>query len=296
MIELNLFNWFLLKVFRKLCKRGSYRSFVSLFVVLLSINANLPSLMSCCSIYKHESRINLVDNGYTDVVVAIAEHVDENHYLLERLKRIFTNASELLFNSTREKFYFKEITIVVPRSWKLEHFYDDFNLNNNDGHLHRATWESYDRADVCIDEYEDVSFHRPFVTNFANDCAQIASHITMTSNYVLSEKHAVHVHGSYSNHLVNNWAQFKYGVFTEHPTDEEEFYIDSNGNVEVSRCGFNMTGSLRNSLSKSGKCEQFLTNGLPTTECEFKDDQKEAHGKSASLMYKPHLNHVCISL
>ncbi|CDQ98274.1 unnamed protein product [Oncorhynchus mykiss] len=61
--------------------------------------------------------IKLEGNGYTDVLIAINPVVPENPLLIERIKEMMSNASSVLFTATEDKFYFEEITILVPPNW-----------------------------------------------------------------------------------------------------------------------------------------------------------------------------------
>lgn len=58
-------------------------------------------LSSACTSFKREDHIRIRRNGYTDVVVAIRDDVEENVELIERIKEVFADASELLFNATK---------------------------------------------------------------------------------------------------------------------------------------------------------------------------------------------------
>jgi hypothetical protein len=54
-----------------------------------------------CTQFKLDSKIRIRRNGYTDIVVAIEESVEEDHMLIERIKESFIEASELLFTITK---------------------------------------------------------------------------------------------------------------------------------------------------------------------------------------------------
>jgi hypothetical protein len=98
--------------------------------------------------------------------------------------------------------------------------------------------------------------------------------------------------------LVHNWAQFRYGVFSESPhktpENNEEFYFNSKGELEASRCSLELTGYLRNPMASSEKCEDFQSNGLPGINCIFEDDVKpqDSNSRVGSLMYRPFLLQV----
>jgi hypothetical protein len=203
--------------------------------------------------------------------------------------------------------FFREIFIIVPSTWKLEYYYDDFNTDSYDGRIPNATWESYDRGDFCIENRDLYTTDTPFVVNYATQCGRTASHVSLTPHYLLNKNRAVRLYGPYAKVLVHNWAQFRYGVFTESPhkrsliddpvdTANDEFYLNERGEIEATRCSGNLTGRVRNPMRSDGLCTEFTINGLPGGECVYQDDDvKEVDLGSrmaGSLMYKPFLSQV----
>jgi hypothetical protein len=61
----------------------------------------IGDLVNCCTLYKRESRINLLNNGYENILIAIDDGISENANLISDLKEAFVEASEYLFNVTR---------------------------------------------------------------------------------------------------------------------------------------------------------------------------------------------------
>nr|XP_053652919.1 calcium-activated chloride channel regulator 1-like [Cherax quadricarinatus]XP_053652920.1 calcium-activated chloride channel regulator 1-like [Cherax quadricarinatus] len=78
------------------------------------------------------SNIKLVDNGYENVVVAISPSLDESlaHDIVSSIKETLTEASEVLFRATRNRTYFRDIKILLPKSW-TETEYDELATNEN---------------------------------------------------------------------------------------------------------------------------------------------------------------------
>ena len=48
-----------------------------------------------------KSSVTLVNNGYREVLVGISEKVEEDPQLIVRIKEIFTEASQFLYEATR---------------------------------------------------------------------------------------------------------------------------------------------------------------------------------------------------
>ena len=97
---------------------------------------------------------------------------------------------------------------------------------------------------------------------------------------------------------MHHWAQFRYGVFSESPhkslENNEEFYFNTKGELEATRCNLELTGHIKNPSSSSQKCDHFQSNGLPGVNCIFEDDIKpqDSNYKLGSLMYRPFLTQV----
>ena len=66
------------------------------------------------------ARVSLVENGYKGLVVAISPEEEENPDLVESIKDLLTKASAELYGATRQRAYFKEVTILVPQTWNLD--------------------------------------------------------------------------------------------------------------------------------------------------------------------------------
>lgn len=59
------------------------------------------SCVHTCTFYKKESKINLLNNAYENVLIALNNDLSENYEIVNRLKYLFTEASAFLFNVTR---------------------------------------------------------------------------------------------------------------------------------------------------------------------------------------------------
>lgn len=192
--------------------------------------------------------------------------------------------------------YFREIKIVIPNSWSLE-YYDDSNVDLYNGMLPNATWETYERADICVENRDMFTIDTPFVSNYASNCGETGLFINLTPEYFLNKYRSLRLFGPNSNLLVHNWVQFRYGIFPEHSfrdaDNAHEFYLNSRGEVEATRCSLNITGSVKNPFSKRHDCEP-NEHGLPKPGCIFDDDivQNDSNKRMGSLMYKPYLTQL----
>ncbi|XP_004639374.1 calcium-activated chloride channel regulator 4-like [Octodon degus] len=65
----------------------------------------------------HASLVQLKDNGYEDVIIAIDPGVPEDGEIIEQLKAMVTAASTYLFEATEKRFFFKSVSILIPETW-----------------------------------------------------------------------------------------------------------------------------------------------------------------------------------
>jgi calcium-activated chloride channel regulator 3/4 len=253
----------------------------------------LNQTIEACTFYKKESKINLLNNGYENILIVINNDVPENFEIIDRIRSLFTEASSLLFNATRARAYFKEISILIPSTWKLNYF--------NRKPIPYSSWETIDNGDICIEKRDELLSNAPFVINYAGECGESALHIHLSIDYLVKEKKSLHFYGSFKNVLVGQWAQFRYGVFDElssNSNDDGDFYYNSNGEIDANRCTSTISGKLRDAFSQDGNCKTFLPNGLPDSSCVFEDDifENESGIQFGSLMYKsflPQINSFC---
>lgn len=187
----------------------------------------------------------------------------------------------------------------MPSTWSLESYDDDFSSNDYyDNKISNATWEDYDRADICIESRSSSVLDTPYVVNYASGCGEPSLHLHFTPQYFLNKERAIYTFGRYDNVLVHEWAHFRYGVFDEYPhktkENNQEFYINSNGEIEATRCSSSLKGHIRNISDANGKCNGYMPNGLPSIDCNFEDEivQRDPTSKIGSLMYRPFLNQV----
>ena len=77
-------------------------------------------LVSLClfAIASSTLAIQLENNSYKDVIIAINRDVEEDASLLQAIKDLVTDASPVLYHATRKRAYLGEVTIVIPDTWE----------------------------------------------------------------------------------------------------------------------------------------------------------------------------------
>ena len=95
------------------------------------------------------SRVSLVENGYEGLVVAISPEEEENPNLVESIKDLMTKASGELYGATRQRAYFKSVTILVPQTWNMDE-------------AEAAVDENYDYAEFRVAPSNPAYGHNPY--------------------------------------------------------------------------------------------------------------------------------------
>ena len=95
------------------------------------------------------ARLSLVENGYQGVVVAISPEEEENPNLVQSIKDLLTKASGELYGASRQRAYFKSVTILVPQTWNLDE-------------AEAAEDETYDNAEFRVAPSNPAFGHNPY--------------------------------------------------------------------------------------------------------------------------------------
>ncbi|XP_070541346.1 calcium-activated chloride channel regulator 4A-like [Ptychodera flava] len=243
---------------------------VSLFWIKPGVHCWLPSNGS-------PQQISLVNNGYTGILIGIEENVAENPDLIEKIKEVFIAGSGDLYTATRNRAYFKEITILVPKSWSDSPTYDPL------------TYERYDKCKIKIAEGED---NEPYVSGI-QECGVGGEYMHLTPQYIMDPSVQC-LYGTAGRLIVHEWGHLRYGVYDEYPKGRDPiYYRSSTGSVEATGCSLDIKGTW------SPQCQ--VQNGIPTKGeedgCYF-DESVQIGGYSASIMYKqflPYMMHFCDS-
>ncbi|NXE75078.1 CLCA1 regulator, partial [Cochlearius cochlearius] len=189
------------------------------------------------------STVWLNKNGYEDLVVAINPQVPENANIILNAMNMIKNASNYLFETTKHRFFFKSVKIIVPKTWKKNTKYS------------RLKTESYDKADVIIADRYMKHTDDPYTLRYGG-CKEKGQYIHFTPNFLINDS-LTSVYGEKGRLFVHEWAHYRWGVFDEYNNDIP-FYMSrkSNGaSVEATSCWAGMTGIPLFQNCSGDKCE-----------------------------------------
>ncbi|KAK7070877.1 hypothetical protein SK128_014953 [Halocaridina rubra] len=212
------------------------------------------------------SRVIVRDNGYENVVVAISPMLreDKAQNIIQAIKVSMTEASEVLFTATKQKLYFKDVKILVPKSW----------TNTNIDAI--ATTERFEESELRIDLVNSVYNTQPYTVQ-PGGCGDPGLYIHLTPDYLLDDEQAKWW-GPRGKVLAKEWAHLRWGVFEEigYPDDLNLplFYLEQeivNNTVKKvlkpNTCTDKIPlGSWRD-ISTGGECH--FAGEIPGRDCRF---------------------------
>ncbi|XP_070559170.1 calcium-activated chloride channel regulator family member 3-like [Ptychodera flava] len=227
------------------------------------------------------NRIDLVDNKYTTVLVAINEKVDEDYRLVDYIKEIFSDASAYLYEATNDRAVFGDVTILLPKTWS-----DNITTNP-------STTERYDIANVIVDHANADYGDSPYAKQ-TRPCGEKAEYIHLTPKWIVDREYSEYNWGESGKVIVHEWGHLQWGIFDEYPGEGEHYYFDPNGRVEPSRCSDAVTGisaEVDPNTNTAALCNEDPDSGqLPDSNCRFYPSPNNT--AAASYMFANYLSSV----
>ncbi|XP_049628509.1 calcium-activated chloride channel regulator 1 [Suncus etruscus] len=224
------------------------------------------------------SLIELNNNGYQGIVIAIDSNVPEDEALIQQIQDMVTQASPYLFEATEKRFYFKNVAILIPEKWKTKPEYK------------RPKLETYKNADVLVTEPNTPGDDEPYTEQMGN-CGEKGERIYFTPDFIAGKK--LNEHGPQGRAFVHEWAHLRWGVFNEYNNDQR-FYL-SKGKIRPVTCSANIRGENKEKKCSGGSCfdrpcRPDKNTGLYSKDCHFipRADQTE----KASIMFLQSLKSV----
>ncbi|XP_053448781.1 calcium-activated chloride channel regulator 4 [Nycticebus coucang] len=245
---------------------GLFRGFIFLLVLYLLNESNT-------------SFIKLNDNGYEDVIIAIDPGVPEDEKIIEQIKDMVTTASTYLFEATGKRFFFKNVSILIPETWKENPQYN------------RPKHENYKHADVIVAPPTLPGRDEPYTKQFT-ECEEKGEYIHFTPDFILGKKQ--NEYGPSGRLFVHEWAHLRWGVFDEY-NEDQPFYSSTSKKIEATRCSTGISGKNRVYSCQGGSCYTRpcridSTTKLYGKDCQFFPDKVQT--EKASIMFMQSIDSV----
>ncbi|DAA31360.1 TPA: chloride channel accessory 2 [Bos taurus] len=181
--------------------------------------------------------LQLRDNGYDGLLVAVNPQVSEDQNLIPNIKEMITEASFYLFNATKRRVFFRNVKILIPATWKASNY-------------SKVKQESYEKANVIVTDWYGAHGDDPYTLQYRG-CGKEGKYIHFTSKFLLNDGLTAG-YGSRGRVFVHEWAHFRWGVFDEY-NNEKPFYINGQSQIEVTRCSSDIAGIF---VCEKGPCPQ----------------------------------------
>ncbi|XP_059841206.1 calcium-activated chloride channel regulator 1-like [Hypanus sabinus] len=246
-------------------------------MVVLQKTFNLVFSYILCAYVESSHGISVVDNGFRDVVIAIKPSIPYDKKLPEKIQAMMTEASSFLHQATKQRLYFSDVKILLPKTWPYI-----------SSLVQRPTNQSYEKANVIIAEPNPLYGDTPYALQYGG-CGEKGLYIHLTPNFLLNDS-LVKVYGKKERLFVHEWAHLQWGVFNEYD-DQEPFYRSRDGIIEATRCSKVIKGVIKDcSGSICSDCTINKKTGLPDGYCTFYPEKNQ--DASSSIMYNQGLKNV----
>ncbi|KAM8951560.1 calcium-activated chloride channel regulator 1-like [Lycaon pictus] len=220
------------------------------------------------------SMVNLNNNGYDGMVIAINPSVPEDEKLIQNIKEMVIEASTYLFHATKRRVYFRNVSILIPLTWKSKSEYL------------MPKQESYDQADVIVANPYLKYGDDPYTLQYGQ-CGEKGQYIHFTPNFLLTNN--LPIYGSRGRVFVHEWAHLRWGVFDEYNVDQP-FYISRKNSIEATRCSTHITGinvvfkECQGSSCITRQCRRDSKTGLYEAKCTFIPEKSQTTRDSIMFM------------
>ncbi|XP_037785351.1 calcium-activated chloride channel regulator 4A-like [Penaeus monodon] len=252
-----------------------------------NLAAALAVALATMTLSASASASNLINNGYEDLVVAISPSVDESNAgaIISSIKKTISETSSVLFNASRQRAFFRDVKILLPKTWTNTP-YDEAALNEN-----------FEDSEIRVDTRNVVYGDQPY-TDQPGGCGVPGRYIHLTLEYLTDDAQAAWW-GPRNKTLVHEWAKLRWGVFDEigypHDPTFPLFYwntqITADGIEDVvipNYCAnHELTGEMKDIVSQ-GQCS--FKSGFPDENCRFLPNADQ--DATSSLMAYYYINSI----
>ncbi|XP_066266310.1 calcium-activated chloride channel regulator 4-like [Branchiostoma lanceolatum] len=231
--------------------------------------------------------IQLQNNEYTDVLIAIHRSIPEDQQIIDRLKEIFTEASESLYIATRSRAFLKQVKILIPNTWSRQPHY-----------LPPGT-ATFDRANIRVDVQNPLYGDNPYVQQ-PGGCGVGGDYMHLTPRYVVDKPYGESTWGPYGKTITHEWGHLRWGLFDEYGFDDPlggsypHFYVSTSMGVQPVRCSAYTAGRSENAVT-GNRCQVDPATGLPEADCRFIPDftRNRATGSYMFMQFLPQVEEFC---
>ncbi|XP_060560512.1 calcium-activated chloride channel regulator 1-like [Ruditapes philippinarum] len=224
-----------------------------------------------CWCFEYVAPISVNNGGYEDMYIVIKDNNEDSDILLERIQKIFTDASKLLFTATKNYLYFGKIKVIIPKTWQEKEKYKNAMIPSDIKQI------------IIIDNTKQNEIGTPRVYG-VKACGTGGSYM-----YLHSEKFILKTGqtswGRHDNVIVHEFGHLRYGLYDEYPifSNSSQFY-QHDGEWKPTRCTGEIEGKIGigKYCTESHACDYKNTRKILDGKCNFCPNQNQ--NEEASLM------------
>jgi len=163
----------------------------------------------------------LDQSGFRNVIVAINDDVPEENgsALIQSIKDLLTETSDMMYFASMTRFYIKEVTILTPKGWRLSEIAGEARHG-----------EVYEHASIKIAQMDTEHGDAPY-THQPGRCGEEGEPILISDEYLINlmenTDEMIVKYGPIGKVLTHEFTKYRYGIF------EEYGYPGSHKNGEV---------------------------------------------------------------
>jgi hypothetical protein len=155
----------------------------------------------------------LDQSGFRDVIVAINDNVpqEKGSALIQSIKDLMTDTSEMMYFSSMTRFYIKEVTILTPKTWSIE------KVPEIAGYARHG--EVYEHASIKVNRMDTEHGDAPY-THQPGHCGEEGNPVLISDDYLINlmemPDEMVLKYGPIGKVLTQEFTKYRYGIFEEY--------------------------------------------------------------------------------
>ncbi|MGH0172227.1 UNVERIFIED_CONTAM: hypothetical protein FKN15_062933 [Acipenser sinensis] len=166
-----------------------------------------------------------------------------------------TRASGVLYNATRKRAFFRDVKILIPRTWGAW------------TGTQTPTYETYNQANVFITESRNRD--GPYTLQYGG-CGKEGRYIHFTKDFLLNDAF-INTYGPREKVFVHEWAHLRWGVFNEY--DESTPFYRPNPKSRLESTSESHNAEAPNDQNR--KCDYRSTWDVISESEDFKDNSNK---------------------
>ncbi|KAI1286907.1 Calcium-activated chloride channel regulator 1 [Halotydeus destructor] len=171
-------------------------------------------------VHASHSTIELNNNEYTGIVVGFSPDIPDDsrqrESLVQEVQSLLESASDLLYQATEERSFFKEVTFLIPKNWDL----GQWSLVNG-GNVKRHRTLKLSDADFVVKSQGEAFTDNPFTIQYGG-CGVPGLQMQLSQRFLTDSTGPSGQERAKA--IVRQWTHYRYGTFSENGYPGDQLY------------------------------------------------------------------------